>query len=196
MPVPSNDVRLINSVFISKRSMMCGIPYDYTAPVHEYVAYAAYADNSSETSGTYEEENLNTWNALLELLTMPGSSPAIQQCFQDWEVCIVALSCHSRWAVGICPWYLSMECKQGSDCRDDQIERCESTSASMQAWKTGERLVFARFTTYIVHYVTRVWYGDCGKECGSEARVTEALSGLDKVRTGSKRTQDGTTVLL
>ena len=25
---------------------MCGIPYDHTAPVHEYVAYAAYAENS------------------------------------------------------------------------------------------------------------------------------------------------------
>ena len=37
---------------------------------------------------------------------------------------------------------------------------------------------------------------ECGKERGSEARATEALSGLDKDRTGSKRTQDGTTVLL
>ena len=43
-----------------------------------------------------EEENLNTWNALLELLTMPGSSPAIQQNLQGWEVCRVAVSCHSR----------------------------------------------------------------------------------------------------
>ena len=37
---------------------------------------------------------------------------------------------------------------------------------------------------------------ELGKERGSEARVTEALSGLDKPRTGCKRTQDGTTVLL
>ena len=47
-------------------------------------------------------------------------------------------------------------------------------------------------TAYMVHCVTRIWNQDCGKECSSEARVTEALSGLDKVRTGSKRT----TVLL
>ena len=79
MPVPSNDVRLINSVFISKRSMMCGISYACTAPEYEYEAYAASTDNSSETTDTDEDENLNTWNALLELLTMPGSSPAIQQ---------------------------------------------------------------------------------------------------------------------
>ena len=94
MPVPPSDVRLINSVFISKRSMMCGIPYAYTAPVYEYVAYAAYAENSSETSDTDEDGNFNTWNALLALLTMPGSSPARHQNFQDWEVCRVALSCH------------------------------------------------------------------------------------------------------
>ena len=94
MPVPSNDVRFINSVLVSKRGMMCGIPYDYTAPAHEYVANAAYAENNSETSGTDEGENLNTWNELLELSTMPGSSPAIQQCLHDWEVCRVALSCH------------------------------------------------------------------------------------------------------
>ena len=93
MPVPSNDAPLINSVSISKR-MMCGIPHVYTAPVYEYEAYAAYAENSSETSDTDEDENLSTWNALLELLTMPGSSPEIQQSLQDWEVCRVALSCH------------------------------------------------------------------------------------------------------
>ena len=36
MPVPSNDVWLINSVFISKRSMMCGTPYVYMALVCVY----------------------------------------------------------------------------------------------------------------------------------------------------------------
>ena len=37
---------------------------------------------------------------------------------------------------------------------------------------------------------------ESGKERGSAARVRESLSSLDKVRTGSKRTQDGTTVYL
>ena len=90
MPVPSNDVRLINSVCISTRSMMSGTPSVYTALVYEYVAHAAYPENSSETSDTDEDEDLNTWNALLELLTMPGSSPALQQSMQDGEVCRVA----------------------------------------------------------------------------------------------------------
>ena len=100
-----------------KRSMMCGIAYAYTAHVHEYVAYAACAENSSETSDTAEDGNLNTWNAKLELLTMPRSSPAVQHSLQDGEVCRVAMSCHSRWTVGMCPW----NGKQGSDCRDTQI---------------------------------------------------------------------------
>ena len=30
-----------------------------------------------------EEESHNTWNALLEALTMPGTSPPIQQSLQD-----------------------------------------------------------------------------------------------------------------
>ena len=80
-------IKLMNSVLISKRSMMCGIPHGYTTP-------AAYAENSSETRDTDEDENLNTWNALLKLLTMPGSSPVIQRSLQDWEVRRVALSCH------------------------------------------------------------------------------------------------------
>ena len=80
--------------FISKHSMICGTPYVYMTLVDEYAAYAAFAGNSSETSDTDDDENLNTWNALLELLTMPGSCPAIQQSLHDWEVCRVALSCH------------------------------------------------------------------------------------------------------
>ena len=66
----------------------------YVAPAYTYVEYAEYAQNSSDTSDTDDDENHNTWNALLEVLTMPGSSPAIQQSLQDWEVCRVALSCH------------------------------------------------------------------------------------------------------
>ena len=107
------------------------------------------------------------------------SSPALQQSLQDGEVCRVAMSCHSRWTVGICPW----NGKQGGDCRDAQIVRCNSTSASMQAWTTGERLLYVRLNAYMIHDVAVEWNGDCGKVCGSEARVTEALSGLDKART-------------
>ena len=45
-----------------------------------------------------------TWH-LLEELTMPCSSPAVQQSLQDWEVCRVALSRH--FALDIL--YMSME---------------------------------------------------------------------------------------
>ena len=56
------------------------------------------------------------------------------------------------------------------------------------------RCVEHRGTTTIHPASLRVWY-NTGWECGSEARVTEALSALDKDRTGSKRTQDEITVL-
>ena len=69
-------------------------PYVHTAPAYAHVEYAEYGENSSETSDTDEDENHNTWNSLLEVLTIPGSSQAIQQSLQDWEVCRVALSCH------------------------------------------------------------------------------------------------------
>ena len=46
------------------------------------------------TSDSEEEQHHNTWNMLLELLTLPGSSPATQRCIHDWELCRVALSCH------------------------------------------------------------------------------------------------------
>ena len=75
MPVPSSDARVINSVFISKRSMVCGIPFVYMALAYEYVEYAEYAENNSETSDTDEDENLNTRNSLLEVLAMSCSSP-------------------------------------------------------------------------------------------------------------------------
>ena len=56
-----------------------------------------------------EEENHNTWNALLEALTMPGSSQAIQKSLRDWEVCRVDIL------------YVSTGVrKQESDCRDSQ----------------------------------------------------------------------------
>ena len=59
--------------------------------------------------------------------------------------------------------------KQESDCRDAQIERCESTSPSMQAWKAGERLLHAQ--PHCVYGTLRVEVrnGECGKECGSKA---------------------------
>ena len=46
MPVPSNDVRLINSVFISKRSTMCGHPYEHMPLPYEY---AEYVESSIDT---------------------------------------------------------------------------------------------------------------------------------------------------
>ena len=64
-----------------------------------------YAENSSDAGDTDEDENHNRWNALLEALTIPGSSPAIQQSLQDWEVCWVVSSCH--FALDIL--YMSME---------------------------------------------------------------------------------------
>ena len=65
-----------------------------------------YVENGNNTDHAEErEENHNTWNAPLEALTMPGSSPVIQQSLQDWEVCRVALSCHFAWGF----LYTSME---------------------------------------------------------------------------------------
>ena len=59
-------------------------------------------------------------------------------------------------------------------------------------------MIAAVVVTYCVYGTLRngrvEW--DCDKERGSEERATESLSGLDKDRTGSKRTQDGTTILL
>ena len=53
---------------MSGSGMMCVPPYEYMGPPCEYV------QSSSDTSDTEVEENHNTWNALLEVLTMPGSS--------------------------------------------------------------------------------------------------------------------------
>ena len=47
--------------------------------------------NSSETSDTDEDENLNTWNVLLELLTMPGSGVqggSVVPCFTGHSVLV------------------------------------------------------------------------------------------------------------
>ena len=76
--------------FSSNSSTMCGLPHEYMVPPYEY---GDHVENSIETSDTNEDENHKTWNALLEVLTMPGCSPAIQQSLQDWEVRRVALSC-------------------------------------------------------------------------------------------------------
>ena len=53
--------------------MMCFPAHQCMAPPHEYMA------SSSDTRDSEEEENHNTWNMLLDLLTLPGSSPEIQQ---------------------------------------------------------------------------------------------------------------------
>ena len=71
---------------------MCGPRYAYMAPAYhpeEYVENGNNTDHAEEV-----EENHNTWNALLEARTMPGSSLVIQQSLQDWEVCRAALSFH------------------------------------------------------------------------------------------------------
>ena len=112
---------------------MCGPPCVYVAPAYAYVENAEYAENSSETSDTDEDEHHNTWNALLEVLTMPGSSPAIQQ--SGWHC-----RATSRWTVCTFPW----NGKQGSDCRDAQIEVCGRASTCLKAWKTEERLLHAQ----------------------------------------------------
>ena len=114
-------------------------------------------------------------------------SPVLQQSLQDWDVCRAIF----HWTFCTCPW----NGQQGSDCRDAQIERRESASTSLQAWKTGKRLLHAQphCDKSTIRNGSMEW--ECGKERGNLARTTEALSGLDKDRTGSKRTQE-TTVLL
>ena len=80
MPDPIHQQRVL-----SNSSMMCGPPYENIVLPY---GYEEYAENSSDTVYTEEEENHN------EALTMPGPSPAIQQSLQDRKVCRVALSCH------------------------------------------------------------------------------------------------------
>ena len=64
-----------------------------------------YVESSSDTGTMEVEENHNTWNALLEVLTVPGSSPALHQTLHDWEICRLALSCH----FALDTIYMSME---------------------------------------------------------------------------------------
>ena len=89
----------------SNCSKIRGPSYAYMVRSYEHEEYGV---GSSDTGDT-EEEHHNTWNALLEALTMPGSSPAIQQSLQDWEVCRVALSCHFELDI----LYMSMEWQAG-----------------------------------------------------------------------------------
>ena len=46
-----------------------------------------------DSSDEYEEEH-NTWNRGLGLFTLQGSSPRIQQCLKEEEVCKTELTCH------------------------------------------------------------------------------------------------------
>ena len=89
-----------------------------------------------------------------------------------------------RWTFCTCPW----TGEQRSDCRDAQIELRGPASTCLKAWKAGERLPKRPASL-------RVWCNTLW-DYGSEAGGTEAWSILDKDRTGSKRTQDGITVLL
>ena len=77
---------------------MCGPPKKYMLPPYEYVEYV---ESSSDTGTAEAEENHNTWNALLEVLTLPGSSPAIQQSLQDWGGMQIGIDVPLR--AGRCP---------------------------------------------------------------------------------------------
>ena len=146
------------------------------------------SSHKKKTGDADEDENLNTWNVVLELLTMPGSSPALQQSLQDGEVCRVAMSCHSRWTVGICPW----NGKQGSDCRDTQMERCESTPTSLQAWKTGERLLHAHpGCAYIVQYVMGIWKGNVARKVAVRQGLRRLCQGWTKIGLGPSAPRTG-----
>ena len=54
----------------------------YMVLVPAYVEYTECADANNDTSDAVEDINYKTGNALLEVLTMPGSSPAIQRSLQ------------------------------------------------------------------------------------------------------------------
>ena len=93
-----------------------------------------YMASMSGTSDSEEEESHNTWNALLELLTMPGS---IQRSIFDWELCRVALSCH--FALDVI--YMSMEWCAGERLRYAQTQHAscllrihESTGEAAETW--------------------------------------------------------------
>ena len=58
-----------------------------------------------EDSDVSEEEQHNAWNHLLELFTFHGSSPKIQQCLEEEELCKKALAYH--FALDVI--YMSME---------------------------------------------------------------------------------------
>ena len=49
-----------------------------------------------EESDASEEEQHNTWSDLLELFTLQGSNPNIEQCLKDEELCKTALTRHLK----------------------------------------------------------------------------------------------------
>ena len=116
---------------------MCGPPHAYMEPPYEHEEHGA---DSSDTSDTDKDENHNTRNALLEALTMPGTSPAIQQSLEDWGY--AGWHCRNtlRWTSCTCPW----NGKQGSDCQDAQNTLCEPAFTHIKAWQAGERLLYAQ----------------------------------------------------
>ena len=74
-------------------------------------------------------------------LTMPGSSPAIQQSLQDWDVCRVALSCH----VALDTLYMSMEWQAVERLpRRPKITVCEIVRTHIKVLKAGEQLLHAQ----------------------------------------------------
>ena len=85
----ASPIESINSVFSQIAARCVSLHMRTWCLPCEYEEYGVDTGDTEE-----EEESHNTWNALLEALTMPGSRPPIQQSLQDWEVCRMALSCH------------------------------------------------------------------------------------------------------
>ena len=61
---------------------MYGPSYAYMSPAYA-TRMNTWEDGNNTDHAEKVEENHNTWNALLEALTMPGSSPVIQQSLKD-----------------------------------------------------------------------------------------------------------------
>ena len=103
MPIPSNDDRFINSV-LSQIAKRCVALHMRTWRLRTRPKNTWKTATTQIMPRRWGEKH-NTWNALLEAPTLPGSSPVIQQSLQDKEVCRVALSCHFALDV----LYMSME---------------------------------------------------------------------------------------
>ena len=110
---PSHRMTIHQQRFSSNSSTLCGLQHEYMVPPYEY---GDHADNSIETSDTNEDENHNTWNALLahdaRLQPSDTTEPAGLGGTQGGIVVPLRVGhCVHAWSG-----------KQVSDCRDAQIE--------------------------------------------------------------------------